>query len=69
MLMSDEEFRRLWPKYRSANATNHADGSHNCSRSDCCILGYGHKGGCIVDPQDIADEPEYNSYAVGHERT
>lgn len=47
---------------------NPFDGSSHCSRSDCCILGYGHKGGCIVDARDIADDPEHNSYACGHEQ-
>jgi hypothetical protein len=43
---------------------NPADGSLECSRSSACVLGYGHRGRCVVDALDlIADdyEPEDHS--------
>lgn len=43
----------------SATKQNPADGSTHCSRSDICILGYGHRGRCVVDPADIYDAPDH----------
>lgn len=52
-----EQYAKDLAQFRGRDR-NPQDGSTWCSRSDSCVLGYGHKGPCCVDPMDLRERSE-----------